>query len=474
MKSTIKNFILSSSYQILAIIIPLITTPYISRVLGAEKIGLYSYSYSIVYYFVMIGMLGINNYGNRTIAQVRDNPEKLRIEFWSIYVVQLVTTFFALMLYLLYLAIFGSDLMSVVMCIYMVSALFDINWVFFGLEQFKVTVARNSIVKIVVTICIFIFVKETDDIYYYALLLAGSTLISQICIWPMILKIIGKIKIDKYTLWKHFKADLVLFIPVIAVSIYKYMDKVMLGSMGTLQEVGFYENAEKIIQLPTIFVTALGTIMLPRMSTLNLKGDSKMREKYLEASIIFAMFLSTSLCFGIMSVSKEFIPIFLGEGYYKCVYLLYILLPSCMFVSFANVIRTQVLIPQHMDKQYSISMLVGCVINLIMNYVLIPQIESLGAAIATLIVEIVVCILQIIMVGRHINVKKMLFLVYPYVLSGLVMFVIVFNLSYNVIIKVSIGIVVYLVAILCQIYINKKAFPLEYAIYDKIIITLKK
>ena len=451
MSSVKRNFIYNSLYQFLAILIPLITTPYISRVLGADGVGLYSYSYSIAYYFVMIAMLGLNNYGNRTIAMARHDKKKLSQAFWSIYTLQLLTSILSIGLYLLYLFLFSNNLMSWILLIYVISAAFDVNWFFFGLEEFRLTVTRNCIIKILTTIGIFIFIKTKSDVYWYGSIMVLGILISQLMIWPFI-----KTKVDFYRpsfsdIAIHFKPNLILFIPVIAVSLYKIMDKIMLGAMTNVTQVGLYESSEKVIQIPMALINSLGTVMLPKMSNLVAQGNIKESRKFMSNSILFASFLSTSICFGIMGISKEFVPIFFGEGFDMCIYLLQVLLPSCIFIGFANVIRTQYLIPNQKDKIYISSVLVGAVTNAIINYLLIPRYQAVGAAVGTLVAEASVCILQCLAVKNDLDLKNYISQSIPFLLSGIIMYIILINLYFpsisingNLIIKILIGAFIYL------------------------------
>lgn len=169
MKSVKQNFIYNLAYQVLTFLTPLITTPYLSRVLGAEKLGVYSYSYSIAYYFVLFAMLGLNNYGNREIAKVRDNKTLCSQTFWSIYGLQVITSIIAIIAYCIYALFIECEVISWFMLLYIISALFDINWFFWGMEEFKITVIRNTIIKLATVIGILLFVKSQADIYIYIL-----------------------------------------------------------------------------------------------------------------------------------------------------------------------------------------------------------------------------------------------------------------------------------------------------------------
>ena len=213
MNSVKKNFTYNIVYQILILIIPLITAPYISRVIGAEGQGIYSYTYSIAQYFVLFAMLGLNNYGNRTIAKIRDDKEKLSKEFWSIYGLQIITTTIMLILYITYIIFWDSSykLYNTIQLVYVFSAMFDINWFFFGMEKFKLTVIRNTIIKILSACSIFMFVKSKNDLVLYMLIMVGASLISQLSLWTFLRKYIFFVKVD--TLSKIFNEDFYQVIP---------------------------------------------------------------------------------------------------------------------------------------------------------------------------------------------------------------------------------------------------------------------
>lgn len=452
MSSIKKNFLYNSFYQILVIIIPLITTPYISRVLGASKIGEYSFSYSIAYYFAIFILLGLNNYGNRTIAMVRENKKELSKTFIEIYAMQLIFGVLVLCLYILYCFLYSNNIISWIFTIYVLSAILDLNWFFFGMEEFKITVVRNTIIKVSTTFCVFLFVKSSTDLYLYALIMVVGMLVSQLILWPFITKYIYFVKVSMVDVIKHIKPNLVLFLPVIAVSLYKIMDKIMLGMLSDMEQVGYYESSEKIIQIPMALITSLGTVMLPKMSNLVANHNENKTNYYISNSIKLAMFLSTSMCFGLMAIAQYFVPLFFGNGYETCIYLFLILLPSCIFLAFANVIRTQYLIPNKLDKVYIKSVFLGACVNLIVNITLIPILKSFGAAIGTLIAEATVCIYQIIIIRNFLPIKTYLKNALLFFIPGIVMYLILqcialFNFSNisSLIISILVGTFIYII-----------------------------
>ena len=427
-----KNFLYNSAYQLLILVVPLIIAPYLSRVLGPNGVGIYSYTYSIVYYFMMITLLGVNNYGNRRVAQVRDNKRKLSKEFWSIYCLQLIMGSIMILLYLLYIFFFVNDFkfIAIIQTIYIFSAILDINWLFFGLEEFKKTIIRNSFVKIGSVLLIFLLVNNENDVWKYALIMSAMTCLSQIVLWSFIKGKITFIKITWKDIFKHIKPNLVLFIPVIAVSLYKIMDKIMLGGMTSVSEVGLYENAEKILNVPLAIITALGTVMLPRMSNIVAKKDFRQAKKYISKSIVFIMFLSYAMLCGLIVIGYKFAPFFFGEEFQKTGLLIILLAITLPFISFANVLRTQFLIPMEKDKIYIKSVFLGAFTNLFMNIIFIPKYGSIGACYGTIAAEFIVMLYQAVSINGDLPVISYFLDTIPFLIKSLIMLLIIYPLNY--------------------------------------------
>ena len=448
-----KNFIYNIIYQLLILILPLITVPYVSRVLGAEGIGIYSYTYSVAYYFMIIAMLGLNNYGNRTIAKVRDDKEKLSKEFCSIYALQIITSILMIVCYFIYVLIFSNEykMIAFIQIMYVISSMFDINWFFFGIEKFKLTITRNTIIKILSLVLIFIFVKTPNDVWKYTVILAGSTLFSNIVLFSFLHRYVKFTRIDRKDIFRHFKPNLMMFLPVIAVSIYKMMDKIMLGILSTVTEVGYFENAEKITQVPLAIITALGTVMLPRVSNMLSNKQEKEVKKILNKTMPFIIFLAFPMVFGLVAISKDFSLIFFGNGFEKSGYLIQLLSITIIFLSWGNVIRTQYLIPKERDKEYVISAFLGAIVNFIMNCIFIPKYESIGACFSTIAAEFVVMFYQSWVVRKELPLKEYILNSYGFLLKAIVMFIIILiigkqikdNNLLKIVLQVFIGSIVY-------------------------------
>jgi len=422
-----KNYFYSMLYQGLIMVLPLITAPYLSRVVGADGTGIYAFTYSIAQYFVYFGMLGISNYGNRGIAKVRENKNDRNRLFSSIYELQLITATTAIIAYLVYCIVFVNQNRNIALLqvFFVASALFDISWLFWGMENFKVTVTRQIIVKIGSAIGIFVFVKSPSDLWKYTLILSGGTLLSQVYLFINLKEYVSFSAVSIKEAFSHFKVVFLLVIPIIATSIYRVMDKVMIGALGNTTEVGYYEYSDKLITTCLGVVGSLGSVMLPKMANLVAKGDVKQQNVYLIKSIEVTMFIAFAIAFGIYSVADVFIPFFYGKGFIQSIPITRVLCTSVPFIAWANVVRMQYLIPNEKDKTYVVSILVGAIVNVIINLSLIPRYGAFGAAIGTLCAEAVVMLIQTTASANRIPIVSFIGKSIPFFVIGVLMLVLV-------------------------------------------------
>ena len=453
MSSLKKNLAYNVAYQILVIILPLITAPYVSRVLGADGLGTYSYIFSIVTYFGLFGMLGIANHGNRSVALVRDNRQKVSEAFSNTYIIQLCTTVIALLLYFLFIYCWfsGDKTIAYIESIIVLSYVLDITWFFFGLEQFAVTVTRNAIIKIATVVAIFIFVRSREDLWIYALIMSCGMLFSQIYLWLRIRKYADFCKPSWSQVKSNIKPVLMLFIPAIAYSIYKLLDKVMLGAMSSMSQVGLFDNAEKIINIPSSLITAFGTVMMPRITVLLGTGDEH-RISYLnKISVRYFTLLVVGAAFGLAGICNVLAPVYFGSEFVGSAPIIAGLGFSLIFVTWANVIRTQYLIPNKLDKPYVIPSVIGALANLAVNIILIPKFAGIGAMIGTIIAEFTVFFVQLILVRRSFPMSQYLQPVLFLFPIGMIMFAVVYwigaymgNTIITLIIQILVGGFLYL------------------------------
>ena len=423
-KSITKNYIYNMVYQVLTLILPLITTPYLSRVLGAEGIGIYGYTYAIVTYFILFGSLGVALYGQREIAYAQENVEARKKVFIEIIIFRFVTVFIASIFYF-FIFVNGAkyQIYYRILLLELIAAGFDISWFFQGMEEFKRTVTRNVLVRICSVTLVFLLVKTREDLAKFTLIYSLADLIGNMSLWLYLPRYLKGVKVKNINVLKHLPQIVLLFIPQIANQIYKILDTTMIGKIvENKTETGYYEQAQKVIRLLLTIVTSLGVVMIPRMASTYASGDKEKIKNYLKMSFKFVFFLAFPIMFGIISISSSFVPIFFGKGYDKVIILINIISPILILMGMGNVLGTQYLLPTKKQKEYTISVTIGVVVNFILNYILIHLYESVGASIATVLSELVVVIAQYQYIKKEINFNNLVELGWKYLVSGIIMF----------------------------------------------------
>lgn len=406
-KSVTRNYLYHVTYQLLVIVLPLITTPYISRVLGVQQIGIFSYVNTVVTYFIMIPQFGLNLYGRRQIAYVRDDREKTTNLFWQLMCIRLINFSFALLLYgvmigltkryVLYYGIFTISIIA--------NAL-DITWFYQAFEEFGIITVRNFLIKILNMVGIFIFVHSADSLWKYMLIMALGEMIAQTAMWFGLKR---KVLFRRPTLrgaGKHVKGALVMFLPQIITTIYTLTDKLMLGLWSTETEVGLYSQSEKIIRLTLAIIGSMGAVAMPRISNDFANGRIANIVERLSRNRTFVFFLGAPLMWGIWGISAKFVPWFFGKGYDAVSYLMVIISPIIILIALSDLYGTQYLIPTGQMREYTISTVGGATINVILNYLLIRKYAAVGVSIATVVSEFTVTAFMWGFARKHIQLKK--------------------------------------------------------------------
>ena len=452
-RSITKNYIYNLLYQILVMFIPLITTPYLSRVFGAENLGIYSYTLSIVTYFILFGSIGLGLYGQREVAFYQEDKEKYTKSFWEVFLLKLITMTLSGLVYF-FVFVNGTEykLYYTILLLELIGNCIDISWFFQGLEEFKKTVLRNTFIKVISLFCIFIFIKSENDLVYYFIIYVLSTFLGNLTLWFYLPKYLVKINFKDINVFKHLKPTLAIFIPQIAIQVYTLLDKTMIGSFITNKSaVGYYDNGQKIIKVLLTVITSLGTVMMPRIANTFAKGNRKQIQKYMNNSFNVVFFLAFPMIFGIISVTPAFVPIFFGSGYEPVISLMSIISPIILLIGLSNVTGTQYLLPTKRQKEYTISVVCGALVNFCLNFVLISKYGAFGASTGTVIAETVVTAVQMFYVRKDFELKHVFHLSINYIFSSLIMFVfclVVRNLINNnlisVIAQVLVGIIVYI------------------------------
>ena len=397
-KSLANNFVFQLLYQVVVLVIPLVLSPFLTRKLGSEALGVYSYVNSIACYFVLFANLGIARHGQRIISQTAHDKEKQNKAFWSLFVLHIFVSSISILVYILFSLIFGGANLSIFLIeiFYVASALFDITWFFYGLENFKNVVIKNLFVKVSECILIFIFVRNSSDLWVYTLISALGLLVGQLIMIPQALKISKPVKFDYSDIKQHIRPLFVLFISVLASSLFTVFDKTLLGLMGTFNDVAFYEYSQKIVAIPKVIICVIGTVMMPRACAL-VKDENISKQKELIAiSFLFVNIVSFSSILGLCAVAKEFAIIYYGSEFESCGAIIMCLSPVIYTVGAGDVLRSQVMIPNHMDKKFSIIISISALSNIILSIALIPFFGIYGAVIGSVFAEFLEFILTCI------------------------------------------------------------------------------
>lgn len=422
-KSVAINALYQTIFNIISTLTPLITTPVISREIGANNLGVFSYTLTISHYFTLFAMLGIVNYGTRAIAEVAKSKEEISRKFWSIYAIQFFMATICNTAYIVYVTLFAKDNIHIfiLQTFWVLGTLFDVNWFFFGIEEFRFTVIRNIVIKFLTVIAIFFFVKEGHNpLAVYTGIMSCGSFISIVVILPMLKGKLSWIRPSWIDIKIHIKPIFILFIPLLAGVLYGSIDKVMLGSMSEYSQLGYYYNADRVINIPVGIINGLSTVLFPRISSMLANNKRKEGLVFITKSFDVTAWAAVLLSLGIAGCAKEFVPLFFGNGYEDCVSLIYIMTPILIINAISIFYRMQYLVPFHHDKLYAIALFVGTLMNLILNMLLIPQYKAIGASVATLIAQVLVMIIQF-KKREGLSIRSWSFQLLKYLIMGLMM-----------------------------------------------------
>lgn len=472
------NYFYNTFYQILSVLTPLITAPYVSRVLGAEGIGRISFTYSVVSYFVLLATLGSTVLGQRDISYNRNSLRESSIIFWNTCCLRTVTTLVAIIAYFIFVPIIFDNIdkrLCIIQSLYIVNVAADVTWYFQGIADFKTITLRNTIVRIISIISVFLFVRDSGDFNIYALIIVGSTTVGLFLTIPLLYSKICKVNINELNIFATLKKCMPLFVPTVAVQIYTVLDKTMIGlySVNSIEN-GYYEQSEKIVKMTIVLITSLSTVLGPKIATAYKMNEFDKINEYLKLLVRYVMFLGLPIAGGLLCISDSFIPMFLGNGYEKCILLMKVFSPIVFFIGLSNVFGTTFCVQTSKQRIVNSAVVFGALINLLLNFFLIPTMASVGASIASVVAEFSVCMYLFSNINKYVNVAVLFKGNIAYVLSSLIMIVITLPMGYYlrqlnnvdfivVVTQVIVGIVVYIV----MLFLLKDKMLLDWLSYLK-------
>ncbi len=422
-KSIVKNYFYNAFYQVLLLLAPVITAPYISRVLEPDGVGIVSYAESVVAYFTLFATMGITTYGQREISYVQEDRYRRSVVFWNTKILGLCSSVCMLVAYMCFARLQRQSVVYLLLSLNIVTVLVDVTWFFQGMEEFGKVALRNAVFKCLNIAYVFLFVRQKGDLSLYVLGRGLFTVLGNFSLWFYLPKYIGRISRSEIHPFRNFSVVLSLFVPAIAVQVYTVMDKTMIGLItGDYFQNGYYEQSVKISRMVLALVTSLGAVMISRIGYYYGRNEQEEIKRLIYRSYRFAWFLSIPICLGLVAVAGNFVPWFLGPGYDTVVTLLHVLALLILVVGISNVTGIQYMIPTKRQNLFSFTVLLGAGVNFILNLVLIRFFKATGAAVASVAAETVITIVQMILVRKELAAAQVLKEGIHYYIAGGVMF----------------------------------------------------
>ena len=393
-----KNIAISTVYQVLLIILPIITAPYVARVLGPDQSGIYDYTNSIQTYFAMFAALGTASYGAREIARVRDDAALRSKLFWEIELMTVMTSAVCIIVWFIFIAFTPQyKVIYLVLTMGLFSSMFDISWFFAGMEQFKYTVTKNAACKLIGVVLMFLFVKKQEDLLLYIIIITASTMIGNLSMWLYVPRFTQKVDFKTLKFGRHFRETLIYFIPSIATSVYTVLDRTLIGVITKNKaENGFYHYTMQIVNMmKALTFSSLNMVLGSRIAYLFAEEKYDEIKVRIRDSINYILFMGIGICFGLSGVAKRFVPVFLGPGYDRVIIMLMLMSPIVVIIGVSNCLGSQYYTPSGNRKLSAKFIIIGALVNLVLNLILIPRYWGYGAIAASLIAEMVITVLYL-------------------------------------------------------------------------------
>lgn len=386
-----KNIVLNIIYTITNMVFPLITFPYVSRILLSEALGKVSFFTAVSNYAIMIASLGISTYGIRAVAKVRNNRTDLSKVVEELLIINTITTIIVvgvLLSSIRWVDKFQNDYeLLLINCVLILGTPIGMNWFYSGLEQYSYITKRSIFFKTVSLILVFLLVKNSNDYYIYALITVFSSVTSYVCNFIYARKFCDYVSIKQLKFRRHYKQILVLFASILAVNIYTNLDTVMLGFICGDKEVGLYSVAVKVKAVLLTLVNAISAVLLPRLSYYLSEKKNDEFNKVLKKSTSLILLISLPLAVLFIIEAKDSILVLGGEDYIGAVLCMQIIMPILVISGISNITGNQILLPNGKDSFFMVAVIMGAAVDLIMNLLLMPHLGCVGAAIATLLAE---------------------------------------------------------------------------------------
>lgn len=452
------NYLYHTFTQLLSIFVPLITTPYVSRVLQPEGIGIYSYTGAVSTFFTLFAALGINAYGRREIAFHRDNLKEKSVNFWELFILKCCTSIIVITVYGIYIFNASNEyrIYYIIQSVALFSALIDISWFFQGIENFRILAIRTTFIRLLTVLLIFAVVKNKNDVGTYILINVGSNFLANVIMFFGLKDRICSISVKELRPLRHLRGVIEFFLPVLAVQLYTYIDKIMLGRMGySTAQNGYYEQARKITEIVIKIITSINAVLFPRIAFLYAQRRVDDIKRIFHDTFRLTILLLLPIITGISVCADNFVGWFFGDGYEQVAGLLRLSCPLLVFMCIGNFVGVQYLNPTKQQNTATIIYFISAAFNIIFNIILIPKLLSMGALIASNIAEFISCVLQVIVFKLSEYSFRMSEGIWKYIVSSIIMGLVVYGVDrimrggmITTVVEILVGIIIYFASLL--------------------------
>lgn len=454
--SLIKNAIFNTIYKLMNVLFPLVSSAYLSRILLPEGIGRVSYAQSFASIFVILASLGIPTYGIKTIASLKNNDDQksLSKNYSGLLIIIMTSTLFFSLIYLS--LVFVVDNLRDNFLLYLATGLqvlmvaLNVDWLYQGMECYKFITVRSFFVKLFSLICIVVFVRERSDYIIYALLtsiaVAGNNIFNIVYSKKYV-----SFSLKEAVIKKHIKPAFILLFSTLAIELYSKIDVLMLGVYSNESNIGYYTNSIKVINSALVAITAVTAVFLPRLSKLYTENREEFN-KLVNLGLRVILFFVLPCIAGLVTISDDFVITMFGDAFIDASVVIRILSPLILIKGVGDLINYQVIISAGKEKYFLITNTTAALINIVLNYILIPKYEQNGAAIASLISELVVNTGMLLVTSKIVHLKIKWAYIFKLIISTVLMVIVVKTFSiiysdlsviYRLIIEVAVGIAVY-------------------------------
>lgn len=425
-KSNLKtNFSFQTLYQIVSLVLPFFVAPIVTRACAQTDLGAYNWAASIAYLFIIGCNLGVSTHGQRLIANDGDDLEKVREDFTSLFINHFFTSIIGAAAFLICVFLFWNGeygFIFFLQCAYVLSALFDVTWLFYGLQNVKPVVIAHFFIGAVSSLMTIFLVQTQNGFLWYVIINSSRILVANIIVFLLAIVKIRFRKIPFKRIRQDWKPLLLFTLVIVASTLYTSFDKTILGIACPSEEVAFYNYADKLITIPKSLIATIGLVLFPKICNLIAKGEKEETQKIRTLSFEVVFFFCIGSAFGLAAISNRLAVAYYGDGYERCGEYLQLMCPLIFIILVGDIFRQQYLVPEKKDFPYVLSICVAAVVNLILSFALVYVIGGFGVIVGSLVAEFIATVIQGAYCRKEVPWRTLLFPFVYFCLAGVTMF----------------------------------------------------